>query len=243
MEEPALQYDHVSASLPDGQQLVDLSCIVRRGEMVAFVGANGSGKNLALKLGAGIERSDAGTVRVLGQDPLPASERKFLALRRRIGMVFERPALISNMTVFNNVVLPLRYHTDLSDSEIEDRVTIALREWSIEALHDRFPAELTLGDGRLAAMARASILNPEILFIDEMLFGFDAAGLSRLQALLVQSRQKRGMTIVAAVNAPTRLFALMDRLLFFRDGRLVADSTPAEAGKIKEPMIQELLFR
>jgi phospholipid/cholesterol/gamma-HCH transport system ATP-binding protein len=181
-------------------------------------------------------------VRVLGQDPLPASERQYITLRRRIGVVFERPALISNMTVFNNVVLPFRYHTDLSDGEIEDRVMIALREWGIEALHDRFPAELTVGDGRLAAMARASILNPEILFIDEMLFGLDAEGLGRLQGLIEQTRLKRGMTIVAAVNAPTRLFALMDRLVFFHEGRLVADSTPAEAGKIKEPVVQKLFL-
>jgi phospholipid/cholesterol/gamma-HCH transport system ATP-binding protein len=241
MEDAALQYDHVSASFVEGLHVDDLCCVVRRHELVALVGGNGSGKNLALKLGAGLESPDAGTVRVLGQDPLPASERQFISFRRRLGVVFERPALISNLTVFNNIVLPLRYHTDLIDSEIDDRVMAALRQWGIEAFHDRFPAELTLGDSRLAAMARATILNPEILFIDEILFGLDAGGLGRVQALIEQARAQRQMTIVAAVNAPTRLFALMDRLLFFHDGRLVADSTPAEAGNIKEPMLQEFL--
>src|SRR5213075_1555111 len=102
-------------------------------------------------------------VRLLGVNPARVGEPAYLDLRQRVGFIFDQPALISNMSVFNNVALPLRYHTVLSESDIE-------------GLRDRFPAQLMLGDARLVAMARAKILEPEILFFDDMLVGLDAAG-------------------------------------------------------------------
>lgn len=238
--EPALQLDSVSAFLREGQRVDDVSLVVRRGELVAFAGNNSSGKSLALRLAAGLEAPVAGVVRVLGINPALAGEMDYLELRRRVGMVFDRPALISNMSVFNNVALPLRYHTGLADSEIENKVMAALREWGVETLRDRFPAELVLGDARLVAIARAQILDPEILFVDDMLLGLDAPGLIRLREFFEGVRTKRERTLVASVSAPTPLFEVLDRLLFFRNGRLVADGSPAEVGRNKHAAVKEL---
>jgi phospholipid/cholesterol/gamma-HCH transport system ATP-binding protein len=236
---PALHFDGVSSSLYQGQSIHDVSLLVRSGERVALVGSNNSGKSIALRLAAGLETPLAGTVRLLGINPALATEAEYLDLRRRVGVVFDRPGLLSNMSVFNNVALPLRYHTALSEFEMEDQVIEALREWGVENLRERFPAELTLGDARFVAFARAQVLNPEILFIDDMLLGLDAGGLARLRQFF-ESMRKTGMTLVTSAGAPTRLFEVLDRLLYFQNGRLGADGTPAEVMKNQDPAVHAL---
>jgi phospholipid/cholesterol/gamma-HCH transport system ATP-binding protein len=238
--EPALQLDHVSAFFREGQSIDEVSLLVRRGELVALVGGNDSGKSLALRLAAGLEAPIAGTVHLLGINPALATEPEYLSLRHRVGVVFDRPALISNMNVFNNVALPLRYHTALAPSAIEDKVIVALRAWGVENLRDRFPAELILGDARLVAIARAQILDPEILFLDDMLLGLDAGGLARLRKFFETMRAKGEKTLVTSAGASTRLFDVLDRLLFFRNGRMVADGSPADIAESRDPAVHEL---
>ena len=238
--EPVLQLEHVSAFLREGQSVNDVSLVVQPGELVAFVGSNSSGKGLALRLGAGLEAPLEGTVRLLGVNPARVAEPAYLDLRRRVGVVFDQPALISNMSVFNNVALPLRYHTVLSEPDIEGRVIAALREWGIEGLRDRFPAELMLGDARLVGIARAQILEPQILFFDDMLVGLDAGGLSRLRKFFESLRVKRGLTLVTSAGAPTKLFEVLDRVFFFQNGRLLSHGSPAEVLKTRDPGVLEL---
>ena len=237
---PVLQLEHVSAFLREGQSVDDVSLLVQHGELVAFVGSNSSGKGLALRLAAGLEVPLEGTVRLLGVNPARVGEPAYLDLRRRVGVIFDQPALISNMSVFNNVALPLRYHTALSESDIEAKVVAALSEWGVDGLRDRFPAQLMLGDARLVAMARAQILEPEILFLDDMLMGLDAAGLSQLRKFFEGLRSKRRLTVVTSAGAPTKLFELLDRVFLFRNGRLLAEGSPAEVRKTQEPGVLEL---
>jgi ABC-type transporter Mla maintaining outer membrane lipid asymmetry ATPase subunit MlaF len=237
--ETVLELAHVSASKGDHMRVEDLSLTVQRGEAVAFVGSNASGKSLALKLCAGLETPASGTVRVLGVDPSQASDEAVLNLRQRLGVVFDKPALISNMTVFNNVALPLRYHLAPPEDEVQDRVMARLAECGVEDFRDRFPFDLTLGDARLAAIARARVMDPDILFIDELLIGLDADDLVRIRGLLSGPWREQGLTVVSTVNAPTTLFGSMDRLVLLRDGRLVAACPPEEAARVKDPMVPD----
>lgn len=237
--ETVLELAHVSASKGDRVRVEDLSLTVQRGEAVALVGSNASGKSLALKLGAGLEIPASGTVRVLGVDPAQASADEVLRLRQRLGVVFDKHALISNMTVFNNVALPLRYHLAPPEDEVQDRVMARLEECGVEDFRDRFPVDLTLGDARLAAIARARVMDPDILFIDELLIGLDADDLRRVRGLVEGPWREQGLTVVITLNAPTTLFRFFDRLVLLRDGRLVAALPPAEAARVKDPMVPD----
>jgi phospholipid/cholesterol/gamma-HCH transport system ATP-binding protein len=235
----ALELDHVSAFVADNVHVDDLSLTVQQGETVALVGSNDSGKGLALRLCAGFETPAAGSVRVLGVDPAQATDEEFLHLRLRVGFVFDKPALVSNMNVFNNVALPLRYHTALSEAEIQDRVMARLAECGVDALRDRFPAELAVGEARLVALARARVTDTAILLIDELLFGLDAGDLVRLRGLFEGAWKDAGLTVIATINAPTNLVETMDRLVLLRDGRLVAACSPIEAFQVDDPMVLE----
>jgi len=242
MAESALELDHVSAFVADTVHVDDLSLTVQQGEIVALVGSNASGKGLALKLCAGLETPAAGEVRLLGVDLAEGSDEEILRLRQRVGVVFDKPALVSNMSAFNNVALPLRYHTALAEGEIQDRVMARLSEYGVEALGDRFPAELTIGDARLVALARARVMDAEILFIDELLLGLDADDLVRIRGLIEGFRREARLTVVATINAPTGLFGLMDRLVLLRDGRLVAACPPAEVSRVDDPMVRDFFW-
>jgi phospholipid/cholesterol/gamma-HCH transport system ATP-binding protein len=239
MSEAAITLDHASASAGAPTLVVDMSFTVQRGEAVALVGSNASGKGLVLRFCAGLEAPASGTVRVLGVDPARASEEQLLALRQRIGFVFVKHALISNMAVYDNVALPLRYHTVFPEAEIQKRVLAHLGECGVDAFRDRMPADLTLGDARQAAIARAMVMDPDILCVDEVLVGLDADDLVRVRKILERYRRERGLTIVATINAPTSLFRMMDRLVLIRDGRLVAVCPPDEAPLVVDPMVQD----
>ena len=239
MSEAVIELDRVSASEGILAHIEEFSLTVRRGEAVALVGSNRSGKGLALKLCAGLGMPSSGSVRVLGIDPAAAAGEEVLHLRQRVGFVFAKPALISNMSVYNNVALPLRYHITLPEAEIHDKVMAGLVECGVELFHDHMPGGLTMGDVRLAALARALVMEPEILFVDEVLFGLDTDDLIRFRGLLEKYRREKRLTIVVTINAPTGLFALMDRLALMRDGRLVAMRPPAEVMQIDDPMVRD----
>lgn len=239
--EAVIALDHVSASEGILEHVEDFSLMVHRGEAVALIGSNRSGKGLALKLCAGLGMPSSGSVRVLDMDPVAASDEEALHLRQRVGFVFAKPALISNMSVFNNVALPLRYHTALPEATIQDKVMACLAECGVELFREHLPAGLSTGDARLVALARALVMEPEILFVDEVLFGLDADDLVCFRELFEKYRREKGRTIVVTINAPTGLVALMDRLVLMRDGHLVAACPPAEAARVDDPMVRDFL--
>ena len=241
VNEPAVLLSHASAADRDVSRVDDLCVTIGRGDAVAFVGGSGSGKDVALRLCAGLESPVAGSVRILGVDPATARAPQALELRRRVGVVFSKPALLSNMTVFENVALPLRYHTALSGAAIAGQVLARLAECGVAPFRDRFPVDLSLGCARLSGLARALVMDPELLCIDELLFGIDAADVGRVGSILERRRRDTGLTVVASINAPTRLAASMDRLVFLRGGRTIGACTPLEAPSFDDPEVRSFV--
>src|SRR6266581_3689310 len=121
MSEAVITLDHVSASEGNQVRVDDLTLTVRRGEAVALVGSHASGKGLALRLCAGLEAPESGSVRILGVNPAVESE-EMVRLRQRVGFVFVKPALINSLSVFDNVAFPLRYHATIPEAAVQDRV-------------------------------------------------------------------------------------------------------------------------
>jgi phospholipid/cholesterol/gamma-HCH transport system ATP-binding protein len=241
MSEAAITLDHVSANEGNQVRVDDLSLTMQRGEAVALVGSHASGKGLTLRLCAGLEAPESGSVRILGVNPAVESE-EMVRLRQRVGFVFVKPALINSLSVFDNVALPLRYHATLPKAAIQDRVMARLVECGVEDLRDRFPAGLAMGDARLVSLARAMAMDAELLLVDEVLFGLDADELVRFKKIVEGYRKQRTLTLVATFSAPTRLFAMMDRLVLIRNGRVVADCPPTEASRVADPMVRDFVI-
>lgn len=219
----------------------DLTLAVEVGESCALIGPNRGGKSLALKLCAGLVAPERGTVRLFGQDLSILDEEELADLRKRVGTVLQAPGLLSNMTVFNNVALPLRYHRDWSDEEVEPSVMGRLDSLGLADLRNRFPAELNQGETRCVAIARALSLDPDLLLLDDPLEGLDAPTIRRLGALLDAQRQSRSLTIVATTRRASSLLALVSRLVFVQDGHVRRQGRYEELVASADDMMKDYL--
>lgn len=216
----AVELSGVSVPMNEEGKRADLTLAVERGELAAFVGPNRSGKSLILKLCAGLVVPDSGTVRVLDRDLAELTEDEWDALRLRMGVVLQQPGLLSNMTVYNNVALPLRYHRALPEPEIERAVMTRLEALGLAAARTRFPAQLNQGEARAAAIARALVMEPELLLLDGPGEGLDAEMEAVLGGLLVAARRDRVLTILVTLHDYSPLLDSADRVGFVRDGRV-----------------------
>ncbi len=212
---------------------------LRRGEIYAVVGASGSGKSVLLKLLGGLLSPESGKVEIEGIDLSNASRRELQALRVKMGFVFQDEALISNMSIYDNVALPLRYHTGMEEGEVEARVAekMALFEVDRHAFRS-LPSQLSLGLRKRAALSRALVLEPKLLFLDEPLMGLGGEENNRIAGILKEYRERVQASFLLVTGEWSLAFDLADRIGLLERGRIVSEGTAqeiqAEYAKMKE---------
>ena len=218
----------VGVTIRGEEKVAGLTFGLGRGEFVVFVGPNGARKSLLLELCGGVIAPSQGTVKTLGVDWAAASEAEQNLLRQRVGIVFQKPALMNNMTVFDNVALLLRYHTALDEDIVYEKVMSRLSEFGIRHCQDRFPAELTSGESKLASLARALVLDQELILIDDPLTGLDEEEVMRLTSMFERYQAEGRITIVVAMSTPSRLLHMADRVALVQDGSIMEMGILAE---------------
>ncbi len=217
-----------------------VSLAVRRGEIFAVAGASGCGKSTLLREMILLRRPDSGSIRVLGTDLGAAGDGEALELRRRWGVMFERGALFSSLTVAENVALPLREHTRLGATLVSElaALKIALAGLPADAA-TKYPAELSGGMRKRAALARALALDPELLFLDEPTAGLDPLSASGFDELVRRLRELLGLTVLVITHDLDFLWRVADRVAFLVAGRVVGLGTMDELSRLEEPLVRE----
>jgi phospholipid/cholesterol/gamma-HCH transport system ATP-binding protein len=217
-----------------------VSLTVHRGEIFALAGASGCGKSTLLREIILLLAPDAGSIRLLGQEVVGLGEEAALALRRRCGVMFERGALFGGLTVAENVGLPLREQTRLSEPLVEQlaALKIALAGLPPEA-GARYPSQLSGGMRKRAALARAIALDPEVLFLDEPTAGLDPLSASGFDELVRHLKALLGPTIVIVSHDLDLLWRVADRVAFMADGRVVGVGTMEELSRTEHPVLRE----
>ncbi|WP_017938340.1 MULTISPECIES: ABC transporter ATP-binding protein [Pseudomonadota] len=210
-----------------GPQVVhdNLDLDIRRGEILGVVGGSGTGKSVLLRSIVGLLRPAAGSVRVFGEDLLALSPESRSRLERRFGVLFQRGALFSSLTVIENVALPLIEHAGLDRPSAERlaRVKIALAGLPANA-GDKYPDSLSGGMIKRAALARALALDPEILFLDEPTAGLDPIGAAAFDQLILTLRDALGLSVFLVTHDLDTLYSICDRVAVLSQKRvLVAD--------------------
>jgi phospholipid/cholesterol/gamma-HCH transport system ATP-binding protein len=225
-----------------GSQVVheNLDLTVRRGEILGVVGGSGAGKSVLLNTIIGLRNPQAGTVKVFGQDLQRASSRRWTAIERRWGVLFQQGALFSNLTVKDNVAAPLFEHAGLSRAEVYElaELKIALVGLGPEAL-DRKPAELSGGMRKRAGLARALALDPELLFLDEPTAGLDPISAAAFDTLILDLQRSLRLTVLMITHDLDTLYEITDRVAVLADRKVVITAPVHELEKSKHPWIQE----
>jgi phospholipid/cholesterol/gamma-HCH transport system ATP-binding protein len=208
-----------------GRNLVHdgISLRVERGEVFAIVGGSGSGKSTLLREMVMLQRPTSGTVWLLGREVTATSERGYADLRRRIGVLFQNGALFSGLTVLENVGLPLREHTRLSHGLIDEIAEVKL---SLVGLRPGasvlYPSQLSGGMRKRAALARAIVMDPEVLFLDEPTSGLDPRSADGFDELIMDLKAALSPTIVIVTHDMDSLWRVADRVALLGQGRLLA---------------------
>lgn len=203
-----------------------ISMQLNRGEILAVVGGSGSGKSTLMRQLALLQTPTSGTIQLFGKDVTDLGELRTLPLRRQMGVMFQHGALFGDLTVLENVSLPLREHTGLSLETIEEismlKIVLAGLEPEAAAL---YPSQLSGGMRKRAAVARGIALDPEILFLDEPSSGLDPISADAMDELVLHLKQTLGLTILLVTHDMDSLWRVADRILLLAEAKIAAEGT------------------
>ena len=220
--------------------LTDLDLTVARGSVTAILGPSGSGKTTLLHLISGLLRPQAGQVELMGH-PFPRGRRALYQLRTRMGMLFQNSALLTDLSVFENVAYPLRAHTDLSESMIRKLVLLKLQSVGLRGARDLMPNQLSGGMARRVALARAMALDPSLLLYDEPFTGQDPISLGILVRLIRQLNDASRLTSILVSHDVRETLRIADYVYLLDQGKIVAQGTPAQLAAENKPWVQQFL--
>ena len=215
-----------------GRKIFDgLDIAARRGRITAFMGPSGTGKTTLLRLITGQSQAERGSVKAWGQEVAQMSGKELFALRRRMGMLFQNGALLTDEDVYENVAFPLRAHTQLPESLVRQLVLTKLQAVGLRGAARLMPAELSGGMARRVALARAIVMDPELLIYDEPFVGLDPISMGVICRLIKQLNDALGITSIVVSHDVHELSTIADDSFLLSGGKVVAQGTPAELHK------------
>jgi phospholipid/cholesterol/gamma-HCH transport system ATP-binding protein len=216
---------------------------VHAGEIRVIMGGSGSGKSTLLRHLLGLHKPRSGTVKILGHDIALASEREMLSVRKQIGVSFQGGALLTSMSVGDNVALPLREHTRLDENTIRIMSRLKLEVVNLGGFQDLMPSQLSGGMIKRAALARAIVMDPKLLFFDEPSAGLDPVVSAELDELILRLRDALRMTIVVVTHELESAFKIADTITVLDQGEILLTDSVDKVRHADNERIQDLLNR
>ncbi len=219
----------------------DLTMQFERGKVTAVMGPSGTGKTTLLRLITGQVVAGSGFIEVAGEDLMTLRRRDLYALRRRMGMLFQNGALLTDLSVFENVAFPLREHTDLPERLIRQLVLTKLEAVGLRGAAELAPAELSGGMSRRVALARAMVMDPEILIYDEPFAGLDPISLGVILRLIRRLNDALRITSIVVSHDVQEISTVADHVFLLSGGKVVAGGTPQELQKNPSEIVKQFV--
>lgn len=214
---------------------------VPRGSMVAIMGPSGVGKTTILKLISGQITPDEGTIEVDGQDINTLGRDALRRVRRHIGVLLQNGALFTDLTVFENIATPVREHTDLPEPLLRRLVRSKLRAVGLGGTEELMPHELSGGMARRVALARAVVLDPNIMLYDEPMTGLDPIAISTVRTLMRETNEALGLTSVIVTHNVAQMTKLVDYCYIIAEGRIAGEGRPEELQNSTDPAVDQFM--
>jgi phospholipid/cholesterol/gamma-HCH transport system ATP-binding protein len=232
-----LSFSHGDRKIFDG-----LDMEIRRGDIAAIMGPSGTGKTTLLRLITGQLVPDDGTVTLNGLVVKDQPRDKLFEMRRHIGMLFQQGALLTDFDVFENVAFPLREHTDLPERLLRHVVLTKLHAVGLRGAARLYPSELSGGMARRVALARAIVMDPELLIYDEPFSGLDPISLGVVLRLIRQINDALGTTSIVVSHDVKETATVADRSFLISDGKIVASGSPQQLRVDRSEFVQQFIL-
>lgn len=227
LDPPAhVELKHVRMRYGNRDVLQNVELSIPHGRIAVAIGGSGAGKTTLLRVLIGLQKPTAGQVLIDGTNIAQASAEELRQVRAKCGMVFQYSALLDSLTVFENVSLPLREHERLSVRDTRDRVSEMLAAVGLEGTEERYPAELSGGMRKRVGLARALIRRPSLMVYDEPASGLDPLTAERVDELILQTRERFGVTSLVISHSMTQALRIADQLHVLDHGQIVAAGDP-----------------
>ena len=240
---PVIQVEGLSSHYGGKEVLRDVSFSVMREEIFVIMGASGSGKTTLMRQLIGLSQPAQGSVTLLENDLTKINKSELFEVRKHIGVAFQGGALINSMSVIENIELPLNQNTTLDPSTIRIMSRMKLDMMSLGDAENLMPAQLSGGMLKRAGLARAVIMDPNVLFFDEPSAGLDPVTSAELDELIVGLRNALGMTVVVVTHELESALKIADRIMLISNGRILALGTVDDITHSKDPEVQAMLQR
>ena len=236
--EKIITVDNLKVSFDERPILKGVSFSINKGEIAVILGESGSGKSTILKHMLGLFPITPGTISIFGQDLADLKEEDEMKFYLKLGVFYQNGALLNSLSVGENIALPLEQHTNLPSDLIKDLVLTKLKLVNLENAYNLYPSQLSGGMLKRAALARAIIMDPPLLFCDEPGAGLDPVSLASLDNLILRLREQLGMTVLMVTHEVTSILRIADKVVFVDNGIIAYEGPLQDARKSNIPALR-----
>jgi len=236
VEVRGLRFKRGSTRIFDG---IDMD--IRRGKVTAVMGPSGTGKTTLLRMITGQLAPDAGVIKVGGHDVAALRRDALYDLRKSMGMLFQGGALLTDLSVYENVAFPLREHTDLDEPLIRQLVLTKLHAVGLRGAAELMPSQLSGGMGRRVALARAIVMDPQLILYDEPFAGLDPIAMGVIVKLIRRLNDSLGLTSIVVSHDVKEILAVADESYLISEGRIVGSGTPQQLDAAGSPYVHQFM--
>ena len=241
MTEPLIEFKNVSKRFGDLLVLNGVSFKVNKGEVTALIGKSGVGKSVVLKHIIGLMKPDSGEIYFDNFEITKATSRDRHRLKERVGYLFQNVALFDSMTIYENIALPLVEKTKLPKKKIKAKVCDQLDKLEIMGIEEKYPSEISGGMKKRVGLARALIMNPEVVLFDEPTTGLDPIRKNAVLSMISHMQRKLGFTAMVVTHEIPDIFHISQKILMLDNAKIVADCTPEQLEKVENPIVHEFI--
>ena len=236
-----IKADNVWKKFENQDVLKGLNLTVAKGEVFVIIGQSGCGKSVFLKLLTRLLEPDQGNIYVEGEDIINLNDKELRKLRMKFGFVFQNAALFDSLNVFENVSFGLTQHTDLSQDLISDRVSDCLKLVGLRGIEEKMPAELSGGMKKRVAIARAVVLNPQIILYDEPTTGLDPVVASSINHLIKKLKREVDATSIVVTHDMNSSYFVADRIGMLYEGKIIEVNDSEGIKNSSSPVVQQFI--
>ncbi len=238
----AIRVKNLIYEVPNKVILNDINLEIAQGEVISIMGGSGSGKTSLLRMMSGLRRPTSGEIWIDNENIAAMTDRELDERRIKLGLVFQYAALFDSLDVHDNIVFSLsRHNRRLSSSQLAEVVRRRLAEVQLEGVEHLFPSELSGGMQKRVGLARALATEPSIVFYDEPTSGLDPLTAHAIDALILQTRERNGVTSIVVSHDIRSIFRISDRIAMISEGEIVIFDTPQALRKSEIPKVQEFI--